>query len=173
MDTITYNVGGIIFGMIGSQGLFLLFFGGIVFLFLWPVTSYYMALFAAWFIGLMVTMTLKIILMAICRKAFYKAMFRTHVRSANISALVMEAWNLALAGGSVLSRLSQFLLASAFWLGRVDCLLLDQDVNMFGYRFDFAPLNYRKEIFGMYESQYTFSDALFFIHSYPVSCRST
>ena len=72
------------------------------------------------------------------------------MRSANFSALAMEAWNLALAGGSVLSRLSQFLLASAFWLGRVDCFLLDQDVNLFGYRFDFAPLNYRKEILGTF-----------------------
>jgi len=154
VDTITYNVGGIIFGMLGSQGLFLLFFGGLVFLFLWPVTSYYMALIAAWFIGLMVTISLKILLMALCRKAFFSAMFRTQVRSANFSALAMEAWNLALAGGSVLSRLSQFLLASAFWLGRVDCFLLDQDVNMFGYRFDFAPLNYRKEIFGTYTILY-------------------
>jgi hypothetical protein len=46
----------------------------------------------------------------------------------------------------MLSRLCQFLLASAFWIGRIDSRFLDDDVTMFGYHFDTVPQKYFSEI---------------------------
>mmetsp|Transcript_5372 Transcript_5372/g.10247 ORF Transcript_5372/g.10247 Transcript_5372/m.10247 type:complete len:1062 (-) Transcript_5372:1117-4302(-) len=145
-DTTYYNTGNMIYGLIGTQILFYVFFGGITFLSLWPVTRTGFLRFLAWFCGLMITITLKFLITKILRKKFFKAFFRQSPRAANIYSTAYEAWHLGLGGGVLIGRLTQFLLASAFWVGRIDVAFLCKDVHIFGYRFDTAPNNFRKDI---------------------------
>jgi len=71
---------------------------------------------------------------------------RKQPRAANYNALAMECWHLGVGGGTLLSRLGQFLFAAAFWIGRIDVPFLDEHVNLFGYSFDYVPIYYRREI---------------------------
>ena len=112
--------GNMIYGLIGSQLLFFLFFGMLVFLFLWPVTSAFMIHILAWFTALMITILSKYLLTRLFRKKYYSAFYRRRPRAANLSALAMECWHLGLGGGVLAGRLVQFLLASIFWIGRID-----------------------------------------------------
>ena len=129
--------------------LFFIFFGGLIFLFLWPITRDSMMIVLSWFLGLMITIVLKVLLTMLLRKKLYIAFFRKRPCLGNLSALAMECWNIGLGGGVLIGRLTQFALASAFWIGRIDVPFLDSEVNLLGYRFDYAPANYRKDVLGM------------------------
>lgn len=145
-DTIYYNVSNMIFGLLGAMSLFLCFFGGIIYLFQWNVSQRFMLSVLAWLLALLITLTVKTLIVKLIRRVQYKSFYRKRPRSANLVSLAMESWTLGLAGGVLIGRLTQFLLASAFWIGRIDTKFLDDDVNMMGYRFDSVPTNFRKEI---------------------------
>ena len=147
-DTVYHNVSNMIYGLLGAMSLFLLFFGGIIYLFLWNPTQRLMMSILVWVLGLTITMTVRTITVKICRKVQHAAFYRKRPQAANLFSLAMESWTLGIAGGALIGRLSQFLLASAFWIGRIDAKYLDDDVNLFGYRFDYVPTHYRKEILG-------------------------
>lgn len=86
-------------------------------------------------------------IMMIClRKNYQKALYRKKPRAANITGLCLMCWNIALGAGVMLGRLTQFLLAAAFWIGRTDAQFLDEDVKLFGYGFDKIAINFRKDI---------------------------
>lgn len=109
------------------------------------------------------TLTVKTVLVMTCRRAQYVAFYRSRPRAANFMSLAMESWMLGLAGGTLISRLTQFLLASAFWIGRIDVNYLDDDVNLLGYRFDTVPAHFRKEILSEFHTY------LFFVTGIPFS----
>ena len=145
-DKVFYNVANAVYALIGSASLFFVLFGGILFLFLWPVTSQTMFLILSWCLGLSITIGIKTIVMMLSRKEFHQALVRTRVKASNYNALAMECWQLGVGGGALLSRLCQFLFAAAFWIGRIDVVFLDEDVSLFGYSFDYTPINYRTEL---------------------------
>ena len=117
-----------------------------MFLFLWPVTASTLMMVLSWCLGLGITIGLKSVVMMLGRKKYHQAFMRKRPRAANYNSLAMECWHLGVGGGTLLSRLGQFLFAAAFWIGRIDVPFLAESVNLFGYSFDYVPINYRKEI---------------------------
>jgi hypothetical protein len=148
--SLSFQSANMIYGLVGAQFLFYLFFGGIVFLSVWEVTRENMLQFYAWFCALMLTIIIKVLLARAFRKKFFRGFFRRMPRAANLYTIAFEAWQLGIGGGVLISRLTQFLLASAFWVGRIDAPFLHRDVQLFGYKFDYSPDNYRKDILGEY-----------------------
>ena len=62
------------------------------------------------------------------------------------NAMYLLWWLWLVGGGVLVGRVTQFLLASAFWIGRIDEPFLASNVAVFGYRFDYVPQNYVTEI---------------------------
>jgi hypothetical protein len=157
-DMTYYNLGNMIYGVLGGMILFLVVIGGGIFLILWPITHDLMLLVIAWCLGLTITIGVKTIMTLMCRKSFYSSFYRSRPREANLSALVLQCWNIGLGGGVLIGRVTQFLFAACFWLGRIDLSFLHDDVNIMGYRFDYAPINYRKEILSHESHRHPFID---------------
>ena len=129
-----------------AAAIFFLLFGLLLFLFIWDFSRPLMILIVAWGIGLGVTIMAKKVLTGLWRSKYFKAFYRTNPRGANLSALALECWFIGLGGGVLVARLSQFLIASAFWIGRIDVPFLSDDVSLMGYAFDYVPMNFMKEI---------------------------
>lgn len=140
------NTANAIYGMIAAVGLFFVLIGLAIFLFIWEVTQEIMLLILAWGIGLGITIELKVLLTGFCRKRFFRAFYRVNPGKANLSALALECWFIGLGGGVLISRISQFLMAAAFWIGRIDEPFLADNVELLGYKFDYLPLNYVQDL---------------------------
>jgi hypothetical protein len=140
------NTANAIYGMTAAAGLFFVLIGLVIFLFIWDFSQDIMLLLLAWGIGLTITIVLKMVVTTLCRKRFYRAFYRTNPGRSNLSILALECWFIGLGGGVLIGRIAQFLLASAFWIGRIDEPFLADNVDLLGYKFDYIPLNYTKEI---------------------------
>jgi hypothetical protein len=145
-DTVAYNLGNTFFALLGSASMFFALFGIVIFASIWPFTKPIANLLYAWLLGLFITIFVKVFLMKVFRMHFHRAFYRENPNGANISGLMLECWHIGVAGGVLVSRLVQFLLAAAFWIGRIDVPFLSDDVRIFGYRFDITPSNYRKDV---------------------------
>jgi len=145
-DLVSLNLGNSIFSIVGSGSFFFLLIGIILFLSVWPYSQDKMALLYAWMMGVFLTMFLKTILTQIFRTRQFSAFYRKNQTAANITGLLLECWHIGVAPGFLISRITQFLLASALWIGRLDVPFLSDDVNLFGFQFDSAPVSFRKDV---------------------------
>jgi hypothetical protein len=140
------NIANAVYGTVASASLFFSLIGLVSFLFIWDFSRQFMLVLLAWGIGLTITIVFKMVMTAFCRKRFYRAFYRINPGKSNLSILALGCWFIGLGGGVLVGRITQFLLASAFWIGRIDEPFLADNVSVLGYQFDYVPLNYVKEI---------------------------
>lgn len=65
-------------------------------------------------------------------KASFRGFYRIQPRVSNVITILLETWYIAIASSALLTRISQFLLASIIFVGRTDLNFLHEDVNLFG-----------------------------------------
>jgi hypothetical protein len=106
-------------------------FGLVIFASIWPFTKPIVNLIDAWLLGLFITIFVKLFLLKAFRMHFHRAFYRENPNGANISGLTLKCWHIVVAGGMLVPRLVQFLLAASNL-----CPFLSDDVRIFAYRFD-------------------------------------
>jgi hypothetical protein len=145
-DAAYMNTANAIYGAIASSLLFFVLVGLTIFLFVWEFSRGIMLLLLAWGLGLTITITMKSVITSLCRRRFFRAFYRVAPVKSNLASLALECWFIGLGGGVLVGRITQFLLASAFWVGRIDEPFLADNIALFGYKFDYVPLTYIKEL---------------------------
>ena len=98
-DVICYNVGNMIYALVGSTGLFFILSGGVAFLLMWLPTRQFFIDLIGWGLGLGITIGLKMIITMCARAQHQQSLYRRKPRAANVTGLCLMCWNIALGSG--------------------------------------------------------------------------
>lgn len=145
-DMAYMNTANAVYAMVAAAGLFFVLVSLLLFLFIWPFSRDIMLVLCGWGLGLGITIGLKVLLTLFCRKRFFRSFYRISEGGSNMASLALECWYIGIGGGILLGRLTQFLLAAAFWIGRIDVPFLADNVGLLGYKFDYVPMFYIQDI---------------------------
>lgn len=140
--------GSAFWGILASCAFAFMFFGGITFLLVWEWTRLFLKTVIAQYIGIAVTITIKMVVMLFCRHIFYAGgYYRRRPAASNIMNVVLEAWNLGLSIGTVTSRVIKLLVVTCFYIGRIDTPMLAPGANFVaGANLDPSPDAFRKDL---------------------------
>jgi len=151
-DTISLLFGGIFWGAFYSALSVAVLIGSIVFLSVWQLTASFMWGLYARILGLLISVSLKLLLLLFLRSAYYSAFYRKKPAEANLVMVILESWGIALTTGFMLGRSLMLILSTTLNIGRIDRPFLAPGANRVGKRngpglhLDFYPVCFRKAI---------------------------
>jgi hypothetical protein len=128
-DTSTALFGSAIWGLFFTGGILWVVVSVVAFGFAWETTRDIMLTFLAQVMGIVVTITIKIVAMQILRRTWYGGFYRKRPGGANVFMVLVECWNLALSSGYILARSIKFILLSILYISRVDTPFLADGVG--------------------------------------------
>lgn len=131
-DSVTLLTGTLFWGCLFSSISVGAVAGGIIFLFLWQGSIYFMQRLVAIVIGILAITLLRVSLLICCRKSLFKAFYRQKPAAANITLLALEWANYALSVGFVFVRMVKLLIVAGFSIGRIDTPFLAKGVGQIG-----------------------------------------
>lgn len=146
LDMTYVNTANALYGLISMALLFYLVCGFIIFLFVWPISQSRMFFLCTSMAGISITVAIKILITKALKKQHYRRMYRIRPAAARLTSLALECWQLGLASSIALVRISQYLVASLFWVGRIDTPFLSEDAVIMGYQFDIIPKYYIQDL---------------------------
>lgn len=125
----TYLFAGAIWGVLATGVSTAVLIGSITFFAVWSETSSFVIGLVAMLVGLSVSLIIRSILICSIRGKAHNAFYRKKPVLSNILSVLLETWSFAVALGFILARGLKLIIATCFYLGRIDCHLLHPNVN--------------------------------------------
>ena len=146
MDGTSNILGSMFWGTFITGGLIAIVVAVVVFFFIAPLFRSLCLDILALVIGFFITISLKQCLLVWFRIKSYRSFYRRRPAVTNIVGLALECWNIALAVGFVTARSIRILIATFFYMGRIDIPMLNTNTRIGPLHVDFYPMLFRKDI---------------------------